>query len=176
NYKLREKFEWYVEQYIDHIIFMMWKVRDEFSKNDYLVRISFFDTLNPWVLKDLFNQISSFFNNKQNNYKLREKFEWYVEQYIDHIIFMMWKVRDEFSKNNEVRPQELPEYQKIWLFPENKKIRNEENAWLLKLINAIAQKFIYDYQKVANKEAITLGDGELERIIAIIRQNKDELK
>lgn len=136
----------------------------------------FFDTLNPWVLKDLFNQLSSFFNDKQNNYKLREKFEWYVEQYIDHIIFMMWKVRAEFSKNNEVRPQELLEYQKIWLFPENKKTRNEENEWLLKIINDIAQKFIYDYQKIANKEAITLGDGELERIITIIRQNKDELK
>lgn len=136
----------------------------------------FFDTLNSWELKDLFNKLSSFFNIEKKNQKLREEFEWIVQQYIDHIILMMWQVRAEFVKNNELRPQELLPYQKIWLFPENEKTRNEESEWILKLVNDIAQKFIYDYQKIVNKEAIKLGDAELERIIDIIGKNKDELK
>nr|WP_255420748.1 hypothetical protein [Arsenophonus endosymbiont of Aleurodicus floccissimus] len=49
-------------------------------------------------------------------------------------MLIMYHVRQIFSQNETNLPENLPDYQKIWLFPDRQDERNQTNNWLTRLI------------------------------------------
>lgn len=100
-----------------------------------------------------------------------------IQDYIEHIILIMWQIRQQFAKNEIPLPKTLPTYQKIWLFPDRQDERNQTNDWLTQLIKELARQFIANYEKVIGKKYIQLGDAELNEIIrCVIENNKESLR
>lgn len=59
----------------------------------------------------------------------------------------MYHIRQKFSENDIKLPENLPSYQKIWLFPDRQDERDQTNDWLTHLIEKLARQFIASYKK-----------------------------
>lgn len=86
----------------------------------------------------------------------------------------MYHIRQKFSENNIKLPENLPDYQKIWLFTDRQDERDQTNNWLTHLIEVLARQFISSYQKIIEKKYIQLGDAELKKIIQLVVENNKE--
>lgn len=134
----------------------------------------FSDTFNPFSLKKTFQAFHYLLHIDKNNINLRDKRDSYIQEYIEHIILMMYHIRQEFSQNDTKLPKNLPDYQKIWLFPDRQDERDQTNDWLTHLIEKLARQFIASYKKVVGKKYIQLGDAELKKIIQLVVENNKE--
>ncbi|WGL98874.1 type I-F CRISPR-associated protein Csy1 [Arsenophonus sp. aPb] len=134
----------------------------------------FTDTFNPFHIKETFQAFHCFLHIDKNNINLRNQRDSYIQEYIEHIILIMYHIRQKFSENNIKLPENLPDYQKIWLFPNRQDERNQTNDWLTYLIEVLARQFISSYQKIIEKKYIQLGDAELKKIIQLVVENNKE--
>lgn len=134
----------------------------------------FSDTFNPFSLKETFQAFHCFLHIDKNNINLRTKRDSYIQEYIEHIILIMYHIRQKFSENDIKLPENLPTYQKIWLFPDRQDERDQTNDWLTHLIEKLARQFIASYKKVVGKKYIQLGDAELKKIIQLVVENNKE--
>nr|WP_276324674.1 type I-F CRISPR-associated protein Csy1 [Arsenophonus nasoniae] len=134
----------------------------------------FSDTFNPFSLKETFQAFHCFLHIDKNNINLRTKRDSYIQEYIEHIILIMYHIRQKFSENDIKLPENLPSYQKIWLFPDRQDERDQTNDWLTHLIEKLARQFIASYKKVVGKKYIQLGDAELKKIIQLVVENNKE--
>lgn len=133
----------------------------------------FTDSLNPWHIQDTLQAFSRLLETDYNNVRLREGRDFRVQEYVDFVVQKMWQVRLAFGESVHSRPEGLPAYQKVWLFPEREAERKADNQWLDQLIKDIARSFNGHYKKVAGLKAIQLGDAEHQAITAVIELNKE---
>ncbi|WGO83052.1 type I-F CRISPR-associated protein Csy1 [Arsenophonus apicola] len=154
----------------------------------------FSDTFNPFHIKETFqafHRLLYISKNKPenlNNQQVSGENQRYkpsrdtvydilatrVQEYIDHIILIMWQIRQQLASNEIPLPKNLPTYQKIWLFPDRQDERDQTNDWLTHLIEVLARQFISSYQKIIEKKYIQLGDAELKKIIQLVVENNKE--
>ncbi|MBK1872883.1 type I-F CRISPR-associated protein Csy1 [Marinobacter sp. 1-3A] len=135
----------------------------------------FGDTLYARQLQETFQGFHRLLIADHNNMRIREGRNHRIQEYIDQVIFKMWQVRKAFEAQPHSRPESLPGYQKIWLFPEHEPDRMEEGQWLTTLVDEVARHFINSYEKVLGKAAIQLGDDELGAFNRIVEQSKEAL-
>ncbi len=145
-------------------------------RNTRLPTRNFFgDTLYPNQLQETFQDLHRLLTTDYNNLHIREGRDYRVQEYLDLLILKMWKVRKVFEGQPHSRPESLPSYQKVWLFPERETERAESTQWLNDLVNEATRHFINSYRKVIGKAAVPLGDDELEAFARIIEHSKEAL-
>ncbi|MBU2875908.1 type I-F CRISPR-associated protein Csy1 [Marinobacter salexigens] len=135
----------------------------------------FGDTLYAKQLQETFQGFHRLLIADHNNMRIRGGRDHRIQEYLDQVILKMWQVRKAFEAQPHSRPESLPGYQKIWLFPEHESERIEEGQWLKTLVDEVTRHFVNSYQKVMGKAAIQLGDDELRAFNRIIEQSKEAL-
>ncbi len=145
-------------------------------RNTRLPNRDFFpDVLYAKSLQDTFQAFHRLAIADYNNAKIRRGLDYRIEAYLDQLILTMWQVRQSFTERTYSRPEALPAYQKLWLFPEHEAQRGEAGSWLDEVIREAARHFNASYQKVLGKAALRLGDDLQQRVIGIIEQNREAL-
>lgn len=146
------------------------------SRNVRLPVLSFFeDTVPENSLREIFHAFHRTLVIGYNNIHVREKVRAHIQEYIDLLILKMWQVRKAFDEQPSTRPDTLPEYQKLWLFPEREEEREQSQQWLETLIEEAARYFINSYEKMMNKTAVQLGDAEMEAFMSIIEESREDM-
>ncbi len=138
----------------------------------------FSEVINPWQLKETyeaFHRLISLPQEKRGN-RFVEYRDNRIQEYIDHIIMMMWEIRRAFEQKESVLPNSLPEYQRTWLFPDEQDERDNSDEWLQKLIPEIARQFFRGYEKVVKNKFLNLSDRETDEIAALVAKNKELLR
>ena len=141
-----------------------------------LPRRNFFsDMLYAKSQQEIFQAFHRLVSADHNDINIRRGLDYRVEQYLDQLILKMWQARQGFAEQPHARPEALPAYQKIWLFPENEQDRSETHDWLDEVVTEAARHFNASYKKVLGKSALILGDDQLRRVTDIIEQNREAL-
>ena len=135
----------------------------------------FGDVLYPKLMQETFQAFHRLLKTDHNNINIRKGRDYRVQEYFDQVILKMWQVRQAFKEQPYSRPEKLPPYQKIWLFPENKQVRHDELTWLNELVQEIARYFNTSYRRVVGKSAIVLGDAEYVNFAQLIERNREDL-
>ncbi len=135
----------------------------------------FSDVLYAKSLQDTFQAFHRLAIADYNNAKIRRGLDYRIEAYLDQLVLKMWQVRQSFMEQAYSRPEALPAYQKLWLFPEHEVQRSESDVWLSEVIREAARHFNASYQKVLGKAALQLGDDLQQRVVGIIKQNREAL-
>lgn len=135
----------------------------------------FSDVLYAKSLQDTFQAFHRLAIADYNNAKIRRGLDYRIEEYLDQLVLKMWQVRQSFMEQAYSRPEALPAYQKLWLFPEHEVQRGESDVWLGEVVREAARHFNASYQKVLGKAALQLGDDLQQRVIGIIEQNREAL-
>lgn len=135
----------------------------------------FGDVLYPRQLQETFQALHRLLTTDYNNARIREARNGRIQEYLDQLIMRMWLVRKAFAEHPHTRPDGLPGYQKIWLFPEHESERAKSELWLDSLVENAARHFISSYEKAIGKSAARLGDTELQAFADIIEENKEAL-
>ncbi|EKT62227.1 type I-F CRISPR-associated protein Csy1 [Providencia burhodogranariea] len=144
-----------------------------------LPKTNFFaDTQNPWHAKETFKAFHGLISLPKD--KRGSRFIEYrdnlIQEYVDYILVMMWKVRRAFELENSVLPTGLSKYQQTWLFPNEQTQRDNMDDWLLVLIPEIARCFIEGYKKINGNKALSLGNDEFSAIADVVAINKELLR
>jgi len=126
-------------------------------------------------LQDIFQAFHRLAIADYNNAKIRRGLDYRIEAYLDQLILKMWQVRQSFIEQPYSRPEALPAYQKLWLFPEHEVQRGDSDVWLDEVIRGAARHFNACYQKVLGKAALQLGDDLQKKVIEIIEQNREAM-
>lgn len=138
----------------------------------------FSEVINPWYLKETYEAFHGLISLPQE--KRGNRFVEYrdnrIQEYIDHIIMVMWEIRRAFEQKESVLPNSLPEYQRTWLFPDKQDERDNSEEWLQKLIPEIARQFFRGYEKVVKNKFLNLSDREIDEIAALVANNKELLR
>lgn len=141
-----------------------------------LPRRNFFsDMLYAKSLQETFQAFHRLVSADHNDINIRRGLDYRVEQYLDQLILKMWQARQGFAEQSHTRPEALPAYQKLWLFPENEQDRSETHDWLDEVVTEAARHFNASYKKVLGKSALILGDDQLRRVTELIEQNREAL-
>lgn len=135
----------------------------------------FGDVLYPKQLQETFQAFHRLLVTDYNNVHIREGLDYRIQEYLDQLILKMWQVRKAFEEQAHSRPERLPGYQKVWLFPEREAERAEDTQWLNMLLSDATRHFLSSYQNVMGKAAIQLGDDEMTAFAKIIEQSKEAL-
>ncbi|MEY0230598.1 type I-F CRISPR-associated protein Csy1 [Providencia manganoxydans] len=138
----------------------------------------FADCINPWHIKEAFEAFHGLITLPKD--KRGSRFSEYrdnrIQEYVDHIIIMMWKIRRAYEQDDVVLPTKLAKYQQTWLFPNTQPQRDDLDDWLLVLIAEITRQFIAGYNKVNGKKALSFGNDEFNAIAEIVAKNKELLR
>ena len=138
----------------------------------------FADCINPWHIKEAFEAFHGLITLPKD--KRASRFSEYrdnrIQEYVDHIIIMMWKIRRAYEQDDVVLPTKLAKYQQTWLFPNMQQQRDDLDDWLLVLIAEITRQFIAGYNKVNGKKALSFGNDEFNAIAEIVAKNKELLR
>jgi CRISPR-associated protein Csy1 len=110
-----------------------------------------------------------------NNVQIREGRDYRIQEYVDFVIQQMWQVRLAFEAHEYLRPESLPAYQKIWLFPEREDERTQTTEWQQRLVDDMARNFLYLYEKIKGADAIQLGDSGFDAVMRVIEKNLEAL-
>ena len=141
-----------------------------------LPRRNFFsDMLYAKSQQETFQAFHRLVSADHNDINIRRGLDYRVEQYLDQLILKMWQARQGFTEQSHTRPEALPAYQKLWLFPENEQDRRDTHDWLDEVVTEAARHFNASYKKVLGKSALILGDDQLRRVTDIIEQNREAL-
>lgn len=144
-----------------------------------LPKTNFFtDAINPWHTKETFQAFHGLINltkDKRGN-RFIEYRDNRIQEYVDYIIVMMWKVRRALEQENITLPNKISNYQKTWLFPDNQEQRDNTDDWLEILISEIARQFIAGYKVVNGKKALFLGNDEFNAIVDVVARYKELLR
>lgn len=136
----------------------------------------FGQTIRYFHCKDLYQGLHKLYLSDKNNMHVRAARDDFYQAIVDRIIEKMWQIRgvasDSFSANNS----RLKHEQKIWLLNEYKPIREEESAWLDKLVGSITQFISIGYEKTLAKKSIKLGDDEYLHINEIVTTSREALR
>jgi CRISPR-associated protein Csy1 len=132
----------------------------------------FGDIIYPKMLQDTLFAFHKLLKVDYNNINIRQGIEYRIQEYVDQVILKMWQVRKAFDQQTS-RSSSLPAYQKVWLFPERKQERFDDDRWLVKLINKIAKYLMTSYKNLIKKEAVLLTDEELKAFTKIVELNKE---
>ena len=135
----------------------------------------FKNTINPKQIQKTFTAFHKLLRADHNNKNIRNARDDRIQDYLDHVLFKMWQVRNTFAEHPNTRPDGLVAYQKQWLFPEYESERNLDVSWLDELIEAMTRHFMYSYKYVLGKSAIQLADKEFKAFATIIEKNKKAL-
>jgi len=139
---------------------------------------SFFsEVFNPWKLKDTFHAFHKIMKTDYKNINIREGRDYRIQEYIDHIVRLMWQLRI-FLENYEGEfPSSLNGAQKYWLYPDYKIKRDTDDEWLDLICSQVSKSFISSYEKVLGKNgAIKLGDDGFKVVANIVDRNKEVLR
>lgn len=132
----------------------------------------FGDVIYPKQIQNIFYKFHQILSTNYHNINIRKSLNYYIQDYVDHIILKMWQVRKMFSEQEHSRPESIPDYQKTWLFPERAQQRLDTQDWLNELISRVTHYFMTSYQRSVN-ESIALGDTEYLAFSKIIERNKE---
>lgn len=138
----------------------------------------FADCINPWHVKEAFEAFHGLITlpKDQRNNRFSEYRDNRIQEYVDHIIIMMWKIRRVYEQGDVVLPTNLSKYQQIWLFPNAQQQRDDLDDWLSVLIAEITRQFIAGYNKVNGKKALSFGNDEFNAIAKVVAKNKELLR
>jgi len=141
-----------------------------------LPRRDFFnDVLNIKALEEIIKAFHKLASADHNNLNIRRGLDYRIEQYLDVLIQMMWQTRRGFIERPYNRPEQLPAYQKRWLFPENEAARDDSQDWLDEVVTHAARHFSASYKKALGKSALTLGDDLMARVTDVLEKNSEVL-
>lgn len=135
----------------------------------------FGEALYPKQLQVTFQAFHRLLSAGHNNVNIRKGRDYRIQEYLDQLILKMWQVRKAFVEQEHSRPEGLPGYQKIWLFPEHEQERADNQAWLAELIQDATRYFNASYKRVLGSTAFVLGDTEHFAFAEVIEQNKEAL-
>lgn len=135
----------------------------------------FGEALYPKQLQVTFQAFHRLLSAGHNNVNIRKGRDYRIQEYLDQLILKMWQVRKAFVEQEHSRPESLPAYQKIWLFPEHEQEREDNQAWLAELIQDATRYFNASYKRVLGSTAFVLGDTEHFAFAEVIEQNKEAL-
>ncbi|WP_272687089.1 type I-F CRISPR-associated protein Csy1 [Providencia sp. PROV149] len=144
-----------------------------------LPKTNFFtDVINPWHSKETFQAFHGLITlpKEKRNSDFAEYRDNRIQEYVDYIIVMMWKIRRILEQEKVVLPVNIAKYQQIWLFPDTEEQRNNMEDWLEILIPEIARQFIAGYKVVNGKKALFLGNDEFNFIKDLVAKNKELLR
>ncbi|WP_369311716.1 type I-F CRISPR-associated protein Csy1 [Providencia rettgeri] len=138
----------------------------------------FADCINPWHIKETFEAFHGLISLPKD--KRGSRFSEYrdnrIQEYVDYIIIMMWKIRRVYEQSDASLPTNLSKYQQTWLFPNSQQQRDDLDDWLLVLISEITRQFIVNYNKVNGKKALSFGNEEFNAIAEVVAKNKELLR
>ena len=138
-------------------------------------RSFFTDVLYAKPLQETFQAFHRLLSPDYNNANIRRGLDYRVQEYVDYLILRMWQVRQSFVEQPYTRPEDLPAYQKIWLFPEHEPDRQGNCEWTEELMQDAARHFNASYKRILGHSALILGDDLLKRVTGVIEQNREEL-
>ena len=139
----------------------------------------FGETVYPRLVAEPLQAYHRILKMDPNNYKIRDRRDVHIQEYIDQIIDRMWAVRLAEDAGWSARDTyaALPEYQKIWLEQARAKEREEGDDWLDQLIQTMARWFVIAYEKLlGKKQRVLLGDGELLHVKQAIEKSQEALR
>lgn len=90
----------------------------EYSRNTFTKTNFFTDAINPWHTKETFQAFHGLINlpkDKRGN-RFIEYRDNRIQEYVDYIIVMMWKVRRALEQENITLPNKISNYQKHGYF------------------------------------------------------------
>lgn len=136
----------------------------------------FIETLNPWYLKETFDAFHRLVVTDYNNLNIREGRDFRIQEYIDHVIQLMWQLRGALTDHQSSLPADLKKHQKIWLYPEFEQERHASDDWLEKISDDLTHSFITGYKKVLKQKAELLGDNLYHAVKDVVATNKEGLR
>ncbi len=137
----------------------------------------FKESFTAWQAKDVLEALHRLFITEHNNINIREGLDYRIQQYVDLVIEKMWQVRSFLVDSNSEPANELPQEQKVWLYPQYQQQREQQSDWLDSITRYIARGLITHYRK--NKfisNPVLLADQELFAIERIVEDNKELLR
>ncbi|KZN29815.1 hypothetical protein N474_16515 [Pseudoalteromonas luteoviolacea CPMOR-2] len=137
----------------------------------------FKESFTAWHVRDVLEALHRLFVTEHNNVNIREGRDYRIQQYVDLVIEKMWQVRVFLAENPSEPTSELPQEQKIWLYPQYQEQRELQNDWLDSITRHIARGLINHYSK--NKfitNPVHLADQELFAIERVVEDNKELLR
>lgn len=136
----------------------------------------FTQSINYYQCKELFLNLHNLYRQDVNNRHVRATRDEHYHAIFERIVEKMWQVRSIAQAQFNPQYSQLKHEQKVWLLDEHQTTRDNEEAWLEKITQAITQFISRGYEKILAKKAIKLSDTEYKQIARIVEQNKEVLR
>lgn len=137
----------------------------------------FKESFTAWHARDVLEALHRLFVTEYNNVNIREGRDYRIQQYVDLVIEKMWQVRVFLTENPSEPTSDLPQEQKMWLYPQYQVQRELQSDWFDSITRHIARGLINHYSN--NKfisTPVQLADQELFAIERIVEDNKELLR
>ncbi|WP_353661861.1 type I-F CRISPR-associated protein Csy1 [Hydrogenimonas sp. SS33] len=127
------------------------------------------------MVREIFDALGVIMETEYNNQAIRNSRIRRYRQLMELIVDTMWLVRMVADAQYYAESSRLPQYQKIWLLPENRQVREGDGKWLKELEEHIARWIILELEK-RSKKGLKLGETERKDIFSVIREYEEALR
>lgn len=138
----------------------------------------FNESMKLWQLKDIFQALHNIFKvPNYSNEAMRSARKYHYEQLVEKVIEQMWAVRLVSKEQYYEKTSLLKSHQKIWLYMDDVEKREDDDAWLDKIVEELSAWILQSYTKSLGSLVIEInGTWEYLDIKDIVIKHKEALR